>query len=41
VPVAGVTGVWIDNDSGGLVGAPDSTDEFDCLGNANAFINIT
>jgi hypothetical protein len=41
VPVAGVTGVWIDNASGGLVGAPDSTDEFDCMGNASAFINIT
>ena len=39
--VAGVTGVWIDSTSSGLVGTPDSADEFDCTGNASAFINIT
>jgi hypothetical protein len=41
VEVVGVTGVWIDNTGGGNVGAVDSTDEFDCTGNASTFINIT
>jgi hypothetical protein len=41
VGLAGVTGVWIDSSSSGVVGVPDSADEFDCTGNANTFVNIT
>lgn len=40
-PVIGVTGMWIDDDVDGVVGAPDSEDAFLCSGVSQVFVDVT
>ncbi len=40
-PVIGVTGMWIDDDAAGVIGAPDAEDSFLCSGVSQVFVDVT